>query len=101
VGVHGLTCLLRQFKPDGSPGLFLPNGRPIGGIAIRSNVLDLEGDDITTSQFAVDGQIEQGQITRSLVNLELGPYRPDVFLSQRRLGSNQLSFVPGYPPGGG
>ena len=46
-------------------------------------------------------QIEQGQITRSLVDLELGPDRPDVFLSQRRLGSNQLSFVPGYPPGGG
>ena len=24
-----------------------------------------------------------------------------MFLAQRRLGSNQLSFVPGYPPGGG
>ena len=44
VAVHGMTCLLRQFKPDGSPGLFLPDGRPIGGIAIRRNVLDLEGD---------------------------------------------------------
>jgi len=64
--------LLRQFKPDGPPGLFLPNGSPIDGIAIRSNVLDLEGDDITTSQFAVDGQIEQGQIVEKLVS------RPDL-----------------------
>jgi hypothetical protein len=65
--------LLSQFKPDGPPGLFLPNGRPIDGIAIRSNVLNLKGDDIATSQLAVDGQIEHGQITRSLVDLELGP----------------------------
>jgi hypothetical protein len=93
--------LLSQLKPDGPPGLFLPNGRPIDGIAIRSNVLNLKGDDIATSQLAVDGQIEHGQITRSLVDLELGPDRPDVFLPQRRLGSNQLPFVPGYPPGGG
>jgi hypothetical protein len=100
VAVHGLACLFGQFKPDGSPGLFLPNGRPIDGIAIWRNVLDPEGDDITTPQLAVDGQIEHGQITDSLVDLELGPDRPDVFLSQRRLGSNQLPFVPGYPPGG-
>ena len=90
VAVHGLACLFGQFKPDGSPGLFLPNGRPIDGIAIWRNVLDSEGDDITTPQLAVDGQIEHGQITDSLVDLELGPDRPDVFLSQRRLGSTSF-----------
>jgi hypothetical protein len=31
------------------PGLFLTHGRPIDGIAIRSNVLDLESDDIAAS----------------------------------------------------
>jgi hypothetical protein len=93
--------LLRQFKPDGPPGLSLPNGRPIEGIAIRSNFLDLEADDIATSQLAVDSQIEHGKIPRSLVNQELGPDRPDVFLPQRGLCSNQLPFVPRYPLGGG
>ena len=93
--------MFRQFKPDGSSGLFLPNGRPIDGIPIWRNVLDLEGDDITTPQLAVDGQIEHGQITDSLVDLELGPDRPYVFLPQWWLGSNQLSFVPRYSPGVG
>ena len=34
-----------------------------------------------------------------LVAIQTG--RSAQFLAQRRLGSNQLSFVPGYPPGGG
>jgi hypothetical protein len=70
-------------------------------VAIRSNILDLQGNDVATAQFAVDGQIEHGQIPRSLVDLEFGPDRPDVFLPQRWLCSDQLPFVPGYPLGGG
>jgi hypothetical protein len=67
----------------------------------NSHLAQCPRPDITTPQLAVDGQIEHGQITDSLVDLELGPDRPDVFRPQGRLGSNQLSFVPGYPPGGG
>jgi hypothetical protein len=78
--VHRLAGLFRQFKPDGPSGLFLAYGRPIDGIAVRSNVLDLESDDIAPSQFAVDGQIEHRQIARSLLAVELGPDCPDVFL---------------------
>ena len=80
VAVHRLAGLLRQFKSDGPPGLFLAHGRSIDGIAIRSNVLDLESDDIAASQLAVDGQIEHRQIAGSLLDLELGPDRPDMFL---------------------
>jgi hypothetical protein len=46
VVVYRLAGLFRQFKPNGSPSLSLAHGCPVGTIAIRSNVLDLEGDDI-------------------------------------------------------
>jgi hypothetical protein len=80
VVVDRLAGLFRQFKPDGPPSLSLTDGCPVGTIAIRSNVLDLESDDIAASQLAVDGQIEQRQIAGSLLDLEFGPDRPDVFL---------------------
>jgi hypothetical protein len=80
VVVHRLAGLFRQFKPDGPPSLFLAHGSPINGIAIRSDVLDFESDDIAASQFAVDGQIEHRQIACSLLDLELGPDRPDMLL---------------------
>ena len=54
---------------DGTPGLFLAHGRPIDSIAIRSNVLDLDSDDIAATQFVVDVQIEHRQIAGSLVDL--------------------------------
>src|SRR5450759_1227688 len=80
VVIHRLAGLFRQFKSYGSPILSLAHGCPVGTIAVRSNVLDLDSDDIAASQFAVDGQIEHRQIARSLLYLELGPDRPDVFL---------------------
>ena len=80
VVIYRLAGLFRQFKPNGSPGLSLAHGCPVGTIAIRSNVLDLEGDDITASQFAVDGRIEQRQIAGSLLDLELGPDPPNMLL---------------------
>jgi hypothetical protein len=46
----------------------------------HQHVLDLKSDNVATSQFAVDGQIEQRQITDSLLDLKLGPDRPNVFL---------------------
>jgi hypothetical protein len=97
VVVHCLTSLFRQFEPDRPPGLFLAYGRSIARITIRRNVFDLESDDIAASQLAVDGQIEHREIARSLLDLELGPDRPDVLLPQGRLGPYQLSLVPGYP----
>src|SRR5664280_1159789 len=80
VVIHRLAGLFRQFKPDGSSSFSLAHGCPVGTIAIESNVLDLECDDIAASQFAVDSQIKHRQITGSLLDLELGPDSPDMFL---------------------
>jgi hypothetical protein len=41
-------------------GLFLPDRRPIEGVSTGGNILDLEGDNIATAQFAIDGKIEHG-----------------------------------------
>jgi len=80
VFIHRLTGLFSQLKPNGTPYLFLANARSVNRISVRSNVLDLEGDEITASQLAVDGQIEQRQIAGSFLDLELGPDRPNMFL---------------------
>jgi hypothetical protein len=53
---------------------------PIDGISIRSDILDLQSDEIAASQLAVDGKIEYRQITRPLLNLEFGPDSPDMLL---------------------
>jgi hypothetical protein len=80
VVIYRLAGLFRQFKPNGMSGLSLAHGRPIDGIAVWSHILDFESDDIAASQLAIDGQIEQRQIARSLLDLKLGPDRPNVFL---------------------
>jgi hypothetical protein len=70
--IDRLPSLLGQLKLDGLPGLFLSHGRPIDCIPARCNVLDLESNDISAAQLAVDGQIEHRQVTSSSRNLELG-----------------------------
>src|SRR5262245_31362571 len=39
VVINGLTGLLRQFKPDRTPGLSLAHGRPCERVAVRGNIV--------------------------------------------------------------
>jgi hypothetical protein len=41
--------LIGQLEPNRPSGLLLPYGRAIGSVAVRSNILDLDGDDIATA----------------------------------------------------
>jgi hypothetical protein len=75
--VDRLPGLLRHLEPNRVAGLSLADSHPVHGISVRGNVLDLESDDIATAQFAVDGQVEQRQVTRATLDLELGPDRFD------------------------
>ena len=75
-----MAGLFRQLKSNGALGLSLAYASPVGAITVRGDVLDLEGNDIAASQFAVDGQIEQRQIADSLLDLELGPDPPNMLL---------------------
>jgi len=81
------------------PSLLLPNRRPIDGVSPRCDIVHLEGNDITSAQLAIDSQVEHRQVSDATLDLQSRPYRPDVFRSERRLRTNQLSFVPGNPLG--
>jgi hypothetical protein len=62
--VDHLTGLFCQLEPDGLPRLFLSDRGPIDCISTRCDIVDLEGDDIAATQFAIDGQIEHCQVAR-------------------------------------
>jgi hypothetical protein len=61
-----------------SPRLPLPHGCAIDCIAIRSNIIDLQGDNIATTELAVDGKIEQGEVAGSPFDQQPGPDRPNL-----------------------
>ena len=71
--VDRLAGLFCQLEPDGLPGLFLSDRGPIDCIPTRSDILDLEGDDIAATQLAIDSQIKHCQVARSALYLQLGP----------------------------
>ena len=57
--VDCLACLLRDFEANGPPRFALPNGCSIERIPMRRHVSDFHADNITSSKFAVDGQVKQ------------------------------------------
>src|SRR5438552_6873094 len=54
--------------------------------------MDAERDKIEAAQFAVDGEIEQGEFPDSKIQLQPNPDSPD--LLQLWLLAEQLAFVP-------
>src|SRR5215470_2679299 len=61
------------------------------------DILDFDGNDVTAPQLAVDGEVQHGHAPDMSLDLPLGADRPDMLRAQRRLGSDQLAFVPRYP----
>lgn len=90
--VNGLPGLIRQLELDRPPGLLMPDGRTIDRIAIRSDIFDPQGDDVATTQLAVDGKVEKGKVAGPSFDQEPGSDRPELVWPQRRFGSDQLLF---------
>ena len=97
--IDRLAGLLTQFKSDRSPGFLLPNRRAIRRVSACGDVLDPDGDHITSTKLAVDCQIEHGQIASAALDLKFRPDRPDVLRAERRLRPGQLSLVPRHSLG--
>src|SRR5438067_2964581 len=76
VSVDRLSGLLRDFEPDRLAGLPLAHGRSGDRRTMRSNVLHPQADDVASSELAIDGQIEHGQVACSPRDLQLGVDRP-------------------------
>jgi hypothetical protein len=78
VVINRLPGLLGHLEPNRLTGLLLPDRRPIEAVSTGGNILDFEGDNLATTQFAIDGKIEHGQVTRLSFDLELRPDGPDM-----------------------
>jgi hypothetical protein len=70
--------LLSHLEPDRLTGLLLPHRRSIEGVSTGSNILDPEGDNIATAQFAIGGKIEHGQVAGLSLDLKLRSDGPDM-----------------------
>jgi hypothetical protein len=73
VVINRLPSLLGHLEPNGLSGLLLPNRRPVEGVSTGGNIFDLERDDVTTAQFAVDSQIQHGQVAALPFDLKRRP----------------------------
>src|SRR5690242_20790081 len=76
--VDRLTCLVCQLELDRAACLPLADRRAVDRIAVRRNILDLDGDNVAAAQFAVDRQIEHGEVSGAALDHQSGPDGPDV-----------------------
>jgi hypothetical protein len=89
--------LLRDFELDRSPCLYLDYGATVAHPAAGAYVVDLQADEIATSELAVDREVEQGKISFAALQLKPNPNGPDIFRLERALLADQATLVPGTP----
>src|ERR1700676_1099551 len=94
--VDCLAGLFAQFKSDWPSGLFLSDRSAVRRVSARSDIFDLDRNDVAATQLAVDRQIEHGEVPSATFDLEFRPDRPGVFGSQWRLCSGHLVLIPGH-----
>ena len=61
--------VLRDLELYGSSSLPLENRCPVHGLPVRHDIRDPKADNVATSQLAIDGEIEKGQIPLALGEL--------------------------------
>src|SRR6516225_10701124 len=71
--------LLHDFELDRSPCLFLDHGATVSHSAAGAYVVDLQTDEIATSELAVDRKVKQGKISFPALQLKPNPNGPDIF----------------------
>jgi hypothetical protein len=70
--IDRLSGLFGEFEPNRTAGLLLPHRGTVERISRRGDILDLEGNNITATQLAVDRQIEHRKIAGAAFDLKLG-----------------------------
>jgi hypothetical protein len=96
VVIDCLACLLRDLEANGSPRFALPNGCSIECIPMQRHVSDFQADNITSSKFAVYGQVKQREIPNTVRQLEARSHRLDMLWEERWSCSDDLVFVPRF-----
>ncbi|MCK1495246.1 hypothetical protein IVB14_33775 [Bradyrhizobium sp. 180] len=97
--IEGLAGRLGKLEFDGTTGLLLADTGSIGRIAAGCDIIDFEGDNVATTKFAIDSDVEQRQIANPTFDLELCSNGPDVLGTEWRLRANDLSLIPRSPLG--
>lgn len=71
------------------------NRGPLFDLTRNENIGDLQLDQITASQFAVDGKVEQRWVTMVLGDFKTDANFPDMFRQQWAFLPDNAAFVPG------
>jgi hypothetical protein len=93
-GFYGLSRLRGELELNGAAGLLLDDGGPFDGPTAVDDIGNLEADEIAASEFAVDRQVEQGELARVVLELEADADARDLREFQRWLLADQVAFVP-------
>jgi hypothetical protein len=87
--------LFSDFELDRSAGFPLDYRGAVPDSAPDAHVADLEPNEVTAPQLAVEGQIEQSEIASTLFELRPDADRPDLLWLQRALLADKAALVPG------
>src|SRR5439155_21479359 len=87
--------LFGDFELDRPARLFLNDGGAVSDPAAGTDIVDLQSHEVTASELAIDGEIEQGKVARPALQLKPDPDRPNVFGFERTLLPGETAFVPG------
>jgi len=90
--------LFGDFELNRPARLSLNDGGAVSDPATGADVVDLQPHEVTASELAIDGEIEQGKVARSVLELEPDPDCPDILRFQRSLLPGKSSLVPGNVP---
>jgi hypothetical protein len=95
IRVERLPRLLGQFETHRPTRFPLAHVGAVDCVAVRRHIIDTQCDKIASAQFAIDRQIEEGQVAYTQLNMQLGPNGPDMSRSQWRPWPDDLVLVPG------
>src|SRR5215472_7821607 len=87
--------LLGDLELQRTARLLLNDGCAVTDPTADADIVDLQPHEIAAPEFAVDREVEQGEVAGSALHLEPDPDRPHVLRLQRALLSHKAPFVPG------
>jgi len=64
-------------------GLLLHDNRTIRDMTALDHIVDAQRDQITPTQLAVDGEVEQRELPGSMIQLQPNPDSPDLLFQLR------------------
>ena len=92
---HRIPCVLRQFELNGLTGFTLDDGDALFHLLAADQVPNGEPNKVTSSQFAVDGDVEKRQVTQIAGQFQSCTDCPNLFRQERSLLTDDAAFVPG------